>query len=73
MVKNRSAKIQKERQSKRIAFPFFIGSVETVCTPSLHHPMVIYRMTVTRLTVTPPSVYTRTMYMPALNWLMFKV
>ena len=34
---------------------------------------VIYCMTVTRLTVTPLSVYTRTMYMPALNWLMFKV
>ena len=30
-------------------------------------------MTVTRLTVTPVSVATRTMYMPALNWAMFRI
>ena len=33
----------------------------------------IYCITVTRFTATPFSVATRTTYMPALNWAMFKV
>ena len=43
------------------------GLVETVCTPSLHFPYVIYLITVTRRTATPSAVETRTVYMPALN------
>ena len=65
---------------------YFFWIYSPLCTKKGRHPEgcrpifcgiqsrgVIYCMTVTRLTVTPLSVYTRTMYMPALNWLMFKV
>ena len=67
-------KYKKERQPKWIAFPFLHRFVETQNFASLQdQPIVIYCMTVTRLTITPFSVWMRTMYIPALNWLMFKV
>jgi len=55
----------------RVAFLFLSAVVETQSLASLHQPIVIYCMTVTRLTVIPLSVYTRTMYMPAVNCDMF--
>jgi hypothetical protein len=56
MSKTVPQKYKKKGNPNGLPFHFFIGSVETQNFASLHHPMVIYCMTVTRLTVTPSSV-----------------
>ena len=64
---------KKGKATQTDCLSIFIGSVETRRGTSLHQPIVIYCMTVTRLTTTPSSVLTRTLYMPALNWAMFRM